>query len=129
MNEANKSEKEANMAVDGTYKVVVTTPMGPREATLTLKSDGTNLSGTFEDNMGKSEFSGGTINGNNLEWKAVAKNTHGSYDLEYYGYHRRRYPEGPGCYPLRSVADRRNPGLKGTKHISCQWVSRGMEKA
>ena len=69
------------MAMDGTYKVVVTTPMGPREATLNLKSDGTNLSGTFEDNMGKSEFSGGTINGNNLEWKAVAKTPMGPTTL------------------------------------------------
>lgn len=58
------------MAFDGTYKVVVQTPMGPQESKVVLKIDGNSVSGSSESMMGKAEFSGGTVNGNNLEWSA-----------------------------------------------------------
>jgi len=59
------------MAVDGTYNITMTTPMGPQQAKLTLKSDGNSLSGTMVTSMGTDNFKG-TINGNDLQWTAQA---------------------------------------------------------
>ena len=40
------------MAIDGTYKIEIDTPMGKQEATLTLKTAGDKLSGTAESAYG-----------------------------------------------------------------------------
>ena len=52
------------MSVAGRYKVTVNTPIGPQEGALTLKVDGSTLSGTLENPKGTTEFSGGTVTGN-----------------------------------------------------------------
>ncbi|MGA2108256.1 MAG: hypothetical protein ABSH25_11510 [Syntrophorhabdales bacterium] len=70
------------MAIDGTYNVTMTTPMGPQQAKLTLKCDGSSLSGTYESAMGPEEFSGGTINGNRCEWNATTKTPMGPLSLK-----------------------------------------------
>jgi len=60
-----------SMSVDGNWKITVQTPMGPQDSTLTLTSDGTNLSGTqAAANGGSAEIEDGTINGNQLSWNA-----------------------------------------------------------
>jgi len=43
--------------------------MGAQEATMTLVTDGGSLSGTMAGAQGTQEFTGGTVDGNNLEWK------------------------------------------------------------
>ncbi|MFC1921467.1 hypothetical protein ACFLYQ_07075 [Chloroflexota bacterium] len=55
------------MAIDGTYNVAISTPMGSRTAKLTLKADGDALSGSIsgEGYEGK-EFSGGKVSGNEV---------------------------------------------------------------
>ena len=57
------------MAVDGTYKIEIDTPMGKQEAKLTLKTAGEKLSGTMESSLGKTDFSGGTVKGNAVSWR------------------------------------------------------------
>jgi len=57
------------MSVDGTYKLTVNTQMGVQTPTLTLKEDGGALSGTIDGQAGKSDFSGGTVDGNNASWE------------------------------------------------------------
>lgn len=56
------------MAVSGSYKLTVNTPMGQQTPTLTLKEDGGSLSGTFAHAMGTQEFSGGTVDGNKVKF-------------------------------------------------------------
>ena len=59
------------MAVDGTWKLTVNTPMGAQESTLVLQSSGSALTGT--QSAGSSEgrpIDSGTVNGNNIAWKS-----------------------------------------------------------
>ena len=57
------------MSVDGAYKLTVNTPMGVQTPTLTLKEDGGALSGTIDGQEGKTDFSGGTVDGNSASWE------------------------------------------------------------
>ena len=54
--------------IEGDWQLVIDTPMGKREPKVTFKVDGTELSGIFAGQMGSSDFSGGTVDGNDLEW-------------------------------------------------------------
>jgi hypothetical protein len=59
------------MAVDGTWKLTVNTPMGAQESTLTLKADGATLTGTQSAPSGDSgAIMDGKVNGNAVSWKA-----------------------------------------------------------
>jgi hypothetical protein len=73
------------MAVDGTYKIEIDTPMGKQEAKLTLKVDGAALSGAMDSPMGKMDFSGGTVNGDEVSWKMEISSPMGSMELVYKG--------------------------------------------
>jgi hypothetical protein len=55
------------MSADGKWKIVVHTPMGPREAELELSVQGTSFSGTAKGAMGESAIEG-QANGNRLTW-------------------------------------------------------------
>ncbi len=57
------------MSVDGSYNVTVNSPMGAQDSVLTLVTDGDSLSGTMAGAQGTQEFSGGKVDGNNLEWE------------------------------------------------------------
>jgi hypothetical protein len=72
------------MAVDGTYEVEIDTPMGKQKGELILKTDGDALSGTLENPMmGTQEFSGGTVNGDDVAWTMEMNSPLGSITLEY----------------------------------------------
>jgi len=62
-----KTASPAGAAVDGMWKFVLSTPMGPQSFTGKLATDGNVVSGTFYTNMDEASFTG-TINGNNLKW-------------------------------------------------------------
>ena len=57
------------MAVDGTWKITVQSPMGAQEATLTLKTQGGVLSGTQKSSSASMEIQDGQVSGNKLTWK------------------------------------------------------------
>jgi len=57
------------MSADGSWNCTINSPMGAQEATMTLDTDGGSLSGTMAGAQGTQEFTGGTVDGNNLEWK------------------------------------------------------------
>ncbi len=57
------------MSVDGTYKITANTQMGAQTSTLILKEDGGALSGSVDGQAGKTDFSGGTVDGNNASWE------------------------------------------------------------
>jgi len=54
--------------VDGTYDVVVKSPLGDQKSTLTVKSDGAAFTGTNSGAMGSNDVTG-TVDGNTLMWK------------------------------------------------------------
>jgi hypothetical protein len=59
------------MAVDGTWKLVVNTPMGAQESTLVISSDGATLTGTQNAGSGEGRpIDEGTVSGDDIAWKA-----------------------------------------------------------
>jgi hypothetical protein len=57
------------MAVDGNWKITMSTPMGERQADLTLKAEGGTLTGTQSADGDAGEIFEGTVNGDDVAWK------------------------------------------------------------
>lgn len=55
-------------SVDGTWKMVMATPMGPQEMIGRFTTEGSTLKGALESPQGSQEFEG-TIHGNQLKWE------------------------------------------------------------
>ena len=62
------------MAVDGDWNLTMTTPMGDRDATLSLKSSGGTLTGSQGAEGNSAEIFDGTVNGNDVAWKVSITN-------------------------------------------------------
>jgi hypothetical protein len=62
------------MAVDGNWNITMTTPMGERETTLSLKSSGGTLTGTQSAEGNSAEIFDGKANGDDLSWKVSVTN-------------------------------------------------------
>jgi len=58
------------MAVDGTWKITVNSPMGVQEGKLTLKTSGTTLTGSQSGQNGSMAIQNGKVDGNKLTWTA-----------------------------------------------------------
>ncbi|MCJ7604739.1 MAG: hypothetical protein MUO19_01730 [Dehalococcoidales bacterium] len=71
------------MAVDGTYRIEIESPMGKMGATIVLKTDGAALSGSLEGQMGKNEFSGGSVTGDEASWSMEIDSPMGKMELTY----------------------------------------------
>ena len=56
------------MSVDGTWNVVVKSPMGDQPSTLTLKADGGSLTGTASAQGNTNPIANGKADGNNISW-------------------------------------------------------------
>ncbi|MEM2319241.1 MAG: hypothetical protein QXG11_03405 [Candidatus Bathyarchaeia archaeon] len=72
------------MGVDGTYEIVMQTPMGEFRSKLTLKTVGGTLSGTHETPMGTVDFVGIT-NNNEVEWVENVKGPMGAISVTFKG--------------------------------------------
>ncbi len=59
------------MSADGTWNTTMNTPMGAQQGTMNIATDGGSLSGTLSGPQGDIEVSDGTVDGNNLTWKAA----------------------------------------------------------
>ena len=62
------------MAVDGNWNITMSTPMGERQATLSLKSAGGALTGTQAAEGNSAEIFDGTVIGDDLFWKVAITN-------------------------------------------------------
>jgi hypothetical protein len=62
------------MAVDGTWDITMSTPMGDRKATLTLKTDGGTLTGTQGADGQSGPIFDGSANGDDVAWKVSITN-------------------------------------------------------
>ena len=58
------------MSADGTWNTTMNTPMGAQDATLTLATDGNQLTGKMAGPQGELELQDGSVDGDNLSWKA-----------------------------------------------------------
>ena len=56
------------MSVDGTWNVVVKSPMGDQPSTLTLKAEGSTLTGTASAQGNTNPIANGKVDGNNISW-------------------------------------------------------------
>lgn len=72
------------MAIDGTYKIEILTPMGKHEFTLILKRAGSRLTGIADGTLGHSEFTG-TVKGNNVAWINPVHTPMGEIKMEFTG--------------------------------------------
>ncbi|MEE8353309.1 MAG: hypothetical protein V3S10_02535 [Dehalococcoidales bacterium] len=73
------------MTVDGTYKVDINSPMGTQSATLTLKADGSSLSGSSAGAQGTQDFDGGTVDGNDFAFSMSLSGPMGQIQLDFKG--------------------------------------------
>ncbi len=73
------------MAVDGTYNITVSTPMGAQQGKLTLKTEGNSLSGTNESAMGTSTLMNGKVSDNEVQWDEMAKTPMGEIKISFKG--------------------------------------------
>ncbi len=62
------------MSVDGNWNLTMSTPMGDRNATLSLTSAGGALTGTQAADGDSTEIFDGTVNGNDVAWKVSITN-------------------------------------------------------
>lgn len=62
------------MAVDGNWNLTMTTPMGERQATLSLKQAGGALTGTQGADGNTAEIFDGTVSGDAVNWKVSITN-------------------------------------------------------
>ena len=62
------------MAADGNWNLIMSTPMGERKATLSLKSSGGTLTGTQGAEGNSTEIFDGTISGDDVTWNISITN-------------------------------------------------------
>src|ERR1700734_3771497 len=63
------NHQEISMAVDGNWNITMSTPMGDRQTTLSVKSAGGALTGTQEAEGNSVEIFDGKASGDDLSWK------------------------------------------------------------
>jgi len=56
------------MAVDGTWRIAMETPLGTRNATLSLATGGGGLTGKMSGEAGSTDISDGKVNGNQVSF-------------------------------------------------------------
>ena len=56
------------MSVDGTYNITVNSPMGAQASSVTLKADGSTLTGTQSAQGQTADIANGKVDGNNVSW-------------------------------------------------------------
>src|SRR5258706_9590670 len=71
---AERPEERPKMAVDGNWNLTMSTPMGERNATLSLKDSGGTLTGTQGADGNSIEIFDGTANGDDIAWKVSITN-------------------------------------------------------
>jgi hypothetical protein len=72
------------MAIDGTYKIEIESPMGALEIKVTIKARGAVLEGTSESSIGTSRFTG-KVKGDEVSWDYETNSPMGKMELFFTG--------------------------------------------
>ena len=56
------------MSIDGTWNVVVKSPMGDQPSTITFKADGATLTGSASVQGATNDIANGKVDGDNVSW-------------------------------------------------------------
>ena len=62
------------MSADGNWNLVIPTPMGERQGTLSVKAEGTVLTGSQAGEGNSAEIFDGHVNGDKISWKVAITN-------------------------------------------------------
>jgi hypothetical protein len=62
------------MSADGNWNLVISTPMGERQGTLSVKAEGTVLTGSQAAEGNSAEIFDGHVNGDTISWKVAITN-------------------------------------------------------
>ena len=73
------------MVVDGSYDLELNTQMGKRTGKLTLKTDGSSLSGNLVAEGNESSFTGGTVSGEEISFVVQLSTPMGQIGLGFKG--------------------------------------------
>ena len=74
------------MPIDGTWKIIIKAAvLPPIDGTLKFTTEGNTLSGSSITSFGTSEFTGGTVDGNEIEFSVDASTPFGAAILEVKG--------------------------------------------
>jgi hypothetical protein len=73
------------MAIDGTYKIEIESPMGTQKVTLTFKAKGAVLEGSSESSMGGANKFTGKIKGDEVSWDSEINGPMGKMALSFAG--------------------------------------------
>ena len=73
------------MAVDGTYNIELNTPHGKRSGSLTLKTAGNSLSGSYSGGLGEQSFNNGVVNADEVVWSLEVTGPMGNVKLDFRG--------------------------------------------
>jgi len=69
----NVNPEEGKKVVSETWEITMKTPLGTQKATLHIAIDGNKLTGKMDSRAGHSNITDGTINGDQMMWKASIK--------------------------------------------------------
>ena len=73
------------MAVDGTWKITMNTPMGSRDVTLNLDTSGGALTGQVESAQGSQAITNASADGDSAKWDVEMNGPMGALTLSYAG--------------------------------------------
>ena len=62
------------MGVDGSWNISIETPIGTRQATLTVAAAGSELTGTQAADGNSTSITDGKVDGDNVSWKVAITN-------------------------------------------------------
>jgi imidazolonepropionase-like amidohydrolase len=77
--------KPTTLNISGKWKAVVSSPMGDMDMIIEFNQDGTQVTGSFESEMGKWEISDGLLSGNNLTFNLAATVMGQTMEMEFSG--------------------------------------------
>jgi hypothetical protein len=72
------------MAINGTYKIEIDSPMGTQEVKLTLKAQGTTFTGSSDSSFGQNKFTG-KVDGDRVTWDSEMNGPMGKMELTFTG--------------------------------------------
>ena len=88
------------MSIQGQYNVTVKTPVGTQEGSLSLMVDGDDVSGVLTNPKGATEFTGGTVSGNEVAFETKIRTPMGRLKAQVSGRVEGRTFTGTAKLPL-----------------------------